>query len=305
MSMTSRAAIKQGFGLARRARSAVWILFFANLGLAALAAWPIYRGILRFTGHSLMSQTLAAGFSVDWLTDLAINSPGSLERYAALISLFGLFSILADSVLAGGVLACFRDPIQRPSLGDFCHDCTRYAWRLVRLMILGLICYWIVFRVLNQSLGNLADKWTRNWLDDRSVFWVKLVPVLLVLLGLGFVNLVMDYARIRLVMEDGPSAVEAFLASLGFSLSRIARAATVYAVPSLCGIALLGLYGLVMAWPPTHALLRGVSRPEIRQPLTVALLFIAQQAITLGRYWFRVATWGSEWSYFRSLKLET
>ncbi len=300
--MTSRAAIKHGFSLARRARSAVWILFFANLGLAALAAWPIYRGILRFTGHSLTNQTLAAGFSVDWLTDLAMNSPGSLERYATVITLFGLLSILVDSVLAGGVLACFRDPTQRRSLGDFFHDCSRYAWRLVRLMIIGLICYWIVFRVFNQSLGDLANKWTKNWLDDRSVFWVKFVPVLLVLLGLGFVNLVLDYARVRLVMEDGPSAVEAFLASFGFSLGRIGRAAIVYAVPSLCGIAVLGFYGLVRAWPQTHALLKGISQPEIRQPLTVALLFIVQQATILGRFWCRVATWGSEWSYYSSFR---
>ena len=50
--MTSRTAIWKGLGLARRAGTGVRILFFANLGLAALAAYPIYRGVLAFTGHS-------------------------------------------------------------------------------------------------------------------------------------------------------------------------------------------------------------------------------------------------------------
>ena len=287
--MTSGTAIRQGFSLARRARTGVWILFFANLGLAALASYPIYQGVRAFTGHSAMSQDLATGFSFDWLTDFAVNNPGSLERYARAIVIFGLLSIVVDSVLAGGVVASFREPAFR-SPGDFFRDCHRYGWRLVRLMIIGLIGYWIVFRLLNQGLGTLADRWTREWLDDRPVFWVKLMPSALTLLGLIFVNLVMDFARVRLVMEEGASAIEAFLASLGFSLARMRRAIVIYTVPSLCGIALLGLY-LFVAHLTHHV-------APVRQPLALAILFIGQQAIMLARYWFRVATWGGEWAFY-------
>ncbi|HEV2246226.1 MAG TPA: hypothetical protein VGW37_06205, partial [Terriglobia bacterium] len=68
------AAVRQGFRLIRRARSAVWILFAANMLLAVVAALPIYHGILKFTSHSLMSRNLLTGFSVDWLTDFAFNN---------------------------------------------------------------------------------------------------------------------------------------------------------------------------------------------------------------------------------------
>ena len=88
--MTTRAALKEGFDLARRASAGVWLLFLANLSLAAIAAIPIYRGILRSTGRSLMSQKLITGFQVEWLTDFAFNSPGSLDRYAAFITIIGL-----------------------------------------------------------------------------------------------------------------------------------------------------------------------------------------------------------------------
>jgi hypothetical protein len=273
----------------------VWILFFANLGLAALASYPIYQGVRAFTGRSAMSETLATGFSFDWLTDFAVNSPGSLERYATTIFILGLLSVLVDSVLAGGVVASFREPAFR-SPGDFFRDCRRYGWRLVRLMIIGLIGYWIVFRLLNQGLGALADKWTRQWLDDRPVFWVKLVPSVLTLLGLIFVNLVLDFARVRLVIEEGASAIEAFLASLGFCLTRMRRAIVIYAVPSLCGISLLGLY--LLAWPQARQIAYAPSGARIRQPLALAILFIGQQAIMLARYWFRVATWGGQWTFY-------
>jgi hypothetical protein len=288
-------AIWKGLGLARRARVGVWILFFANLGLAALAARPIHQTVLAFTGHSEMSETLATGFSTDWLTDFSFNNPGALDRYATNILIVGLISILVDSVLAGGVVASFREPALR-SMGDFFRDCRRYGWRLLRLTIIGLICYWLVFRLLNQGLGGLVDKWTRQWLDDRPVFWVKLAPSVLTLLGLLLVNLVMDFARVRLVMEEGTSAIEAFLASTGFSLKRLRAAAVVYAVPSLCGVALLGLYLLV--WPQARYICQALSGGETRRALMLAVLFVGQQAIMLARYWFRVATWGSEWTFY-------
>ena len=300
--MTSRAAIKQGFSLARRGRAAVWVLFLANLGLAALAALPIYRGILQFTGQSLMSQELLRGLPIDWLTDFSLNSPGSFDRYAAVIAVFGLLSIPVNTILAGGVLGRLRNLDTPFSLGEFVRDTCRYAWRLIRLMILGLICYWIVFRLLNQSLGNLIDKWTYDWQSDRADFWVRLGASLLLLFGLGFVNLIIDYARVRLVMEDGSSAAGAFLCSLGFCLTRLRRAVTVYALPTLCGLALLGLYRLAVPWSLINASVAEAGWTQYRGPLLVALLFIFQQVVMFGRYWFRVATWASEWSYYSGSK---
>jgi len=302
--MSVGAALKQGFTLARRFRSVVWIIFLINLGLAALAALPIYRGILRFTGHSLMSQTLLYGFSSEWLTDFIFNSPGSTDRYAAMIGLVGLLAIPVNTLLAGGVLGRLRrPPEQMTSLGDFFRDTARFAWRLLRLMLISLVCYWIVFRLLNQGLGDLAEKWTRQWESERLVFWVQLVPTILTLLALAFANLVIDFARVRLVLEDGPSAAEAFLASLGFSVSRLRKVLVVWAVPMLCGLALLVLYRLLLPWSFFNAPISpGGPWVQYREPLTLALLFIIQQAVMFGRYWFRVATWASEWAYYSGSK---
>jgi len=300
--MTSRAAIQQGFSLARRGRGAVWVLFLANLGLATLAALPIYRGILQFTGQSLMSQELLRGLPTDWLTDFSLNSPGSLGRYAAVIALVGLLSIPVNTILAGGVLGRLRNPDAPFSLGEFFRDTWRYAWRLIRLMILGLLCYWVVFRLLHQSLGNVIDKWTYDWQSDRADFWVRLGAALLLLLGVGLVNLILDYARVKLVMEDGSSAAGAFLSSLGFCLTRFRRAVTVYALPALCGLALLGLYRLVVPWSLINAPVAEAGWTQYRGPILVALLFLGQQVVMFGRYWFRVATWASEWSYYSGSK---
>jgi hypothetical protein len=269
-----------------------------NLGVASLAALPIYRGILGSTGSSLIGQTIARAFPRDWLVDFSINSPGSLDRYAGVITFLGLLTIPVNSILAAGVIGRFRAPASTFSLREFHRDTAAYAWRFLRLMAIGLVCYWLWFLVVNQGLGGFVRWLTRDWLDDRPVFWMRLGVDLLLLVGLVFVNLVMDFARVKLVLDDGSSAVEAFLASLGFSLGRFWKAVSVYAIPSLCGVALLGVYRLLVPWPLISRYLAELHAPRWHEPLTLALLFLGQQLVTFGRYWFRVATWASEWSFF-------
>ena len=294
--MSVGSSIRQGLSITRRSGSAVGILFLANLATAALAAFPIWRGIQLFTGSSLMGRELARGFSVDWLTDFALNSQGSFGRYGMLIVWMGFLSLALNSILAGGVLTRFKAPDLKYSLGDFFRHTGRYAWRLLRLLVIGLICYWIVFKLLNEKLGQWVDQWTDNWADDRAVFGARLAISLLVVLGLGFVNLVMDYARVRLVLEEGTGAIQAFLASLGFSLGRLKAAIGVYIVPSSLGLALLGVYRLLFPWGFTNATIAAGSHVHV--PLALAGLLVVQQLVMFGRYWFRVATWASEWALY-------
>jgi len=294
--MSVASSIGKGFSLARRSGPAVWILFLANLGLAALVGFPIYLNIQRFTGDSLMGREMARGFSADWLTDFAFSSQGSFDRYGKLIVVMGLVSLVLNSILAGGVLAHFRAPEQKYSFGDFFRSAAHYGWRLVRLLIIGLICYWIVFKLVNEKLGMWVDQRTGNWASDRSVFYAHLAVTLLVLVGLGFFNLVMDYARVRVVLEEGTGAIQAFLASLGFSLARFGKALGVYLVPSLCGLVLLAAYVLLFPWRVIDAAIAGGS--HFREPLALAGLFFAQQLVMFWRFWFRVATWASEWSLY-------
>jgi len=294
--MSVGSSVRQGLSITRRSASVVGILFLINLAVAALAAFPIYRGIRLFTGSSLMGGELLRGFPVDWLTDFTINSPGSFDRYAMFIVWTGFISLALNSILAGGVLTRFKAPGLRYSLGDFFRYAWRYAWPLLRLLVIGLICYWVVFRLLNQELRQAIDRWTEDWGDDRAVFWLRLIASLLVVLGLGFVNLVMDYARVRLVLEEGTGAMQAFLASLGFSLGRFKSAIGVYIVPSCLALALLGVYRLLFPWGFINARIGSAS--HLNQFLALASVLVVQQIVMFGRYWFRVATWASEWSLY-------
>ena len=291
-------AIRQGFRLARRSRSAVWILFGANMVLAVVAGLPIYHGILNFTSHSLMSRKLLTGFSVNWFTDFVFNSRGAFQQYAEVIMALGLIAMPVNAVLAGGVLSRFQRQTERFRLGVFFRDCRRYAWRMLLLMVIALLAYWAVFKYVNAGLGKFVDHTTLYWGDDRTVFLAHLGAALLVLLALAFVNLVVDFAQVRIVFGEGAGALQSFLAALGFSIGRLPRAIAVYAIPSLCGLALLVVYRLVTPWHMIHLALGATATTSNESLLVLALLFIGQQLVMFGRYWFRVATWASEWSLY-------
>ena len=300
--VSAKAAIRQGLRLARRSLSAVWILFASNLLLAGIAALPIYHGMLEFTSHSFMGRQLLTGFSVDWFTDFTFNNGGAIEHYAQFIMVLGMIALPVNAILAGGVLARFQRRQERFRLGAFFRDCGRYAWRMLWLMIIALLGYWVVFRFVSSGLGKLADQATLYWMNDRSAYAVHLAVGILVLLALAFVNLVVDFAQVRIVFGEGSGFLEAFLASLGFCIGRLPKAIVVYAVPSLCGFALLVIYRLVTPWHMIHAALGDATRTSYEALVVLTLLFIGQQLVMFGRYWFRVATWASEWSWFASTR---
>ena len=296
--VSARMSVRQGFQLARRSRSAVFILFGANLVLAAVAGLPIYHGILDFTSHSLMSRKLLTGFSLNWFTDFAFHRRGAIQQYAEVIMALGLIALPVNAVLAGGVLSRFQRQTERFRVGVFFRDCSRYAWRMLLLMVFALFAYWAVFKYVNAGLGGYVDHATLYWRNDRMAFLAHLGAAVLVLLALVFVNLVIDFAQVRIVFGEGSGTLESLLASLGFAIARLPRAIVVYAIPSLCGLGLLVVYRLITPWHMIHLALGETAGASYEPLLVLALLFIGQQIVMFGRYWFRVATWGSEWSLF-------
>ena len=76
----------------------------------------------------------------------------------------------------------------------------------------------------------------------------------------------------------------------------------VYAIPALCGLALLGVYRVLMPWPILHVALGDTSKDSYETALVLGALFLGQQLIMFGRYYFRVATWASEWSFYAGMR---
>ncbi len=279
-------ALRKGFSAARRRIGVARLVLGLNLLVAMFVALPLYYAIVKFTGHSKVATDLLQGFPPDWILDFRYNNPGWFTRFGQAVLAGGLISLLLNTLLAGGMLGALRNPQIFFPARDFFQDILRYGARLLRLLILGLVCYWVVFWVLNVGVRGLLERWAERSTNNLWISVIEVSLAVLILAGLFYINLILDFARIRLVLGEEQKVIGAFRGAWRFVRRRFFKCLTVYLVPGLAALALLGLYRLLMPLVPA-----GTS-------WGIMALFLLQQLVMFARYWLRMATWAGEWALF-------
>ncbi len=234
------AAYREGL---RRVTGAPWMwlgAWLATLLVAVPAAMVVREMIADHLGASLVAERVAAGVDVDWwqefraqasglgatfvpaivggaavlknLSDLADNA--RMETAAA-----GLVAVwlLVWSFFAGGVLDRYaRGRAMRAA--EFFAACGTHAGRLLRLGALAFLAYYVLFaHVYGWLFGQgLYATWTRDTTVERRAFVAHLLFQVVFFALVALVNLLVDYARVRLVVEDRRSAVFALVSAARF-----------------------------------------------------------------------------------------
>jgi hypothetical protein len=127
----------------------------------------------------------------------------------------------------------------------------------------------------------LYASWTRDTPVERRAFVLRAVLYAVFLALLTLVNLVIDYARVRLVVEDRRSAVFSLTAGARFVRRHFAGAATLYALNALGFLLVVAVYAAVApgagrtGWTLWLTLLVGQAYIALR--LAVKLGFYASQ----------------------------
>lgn len=271
--MTVWAAWRDGI---RRVNGAPAVL----LGMCTLTlfvALPLslaLRGLIAAQlGDSLFADALADGTSYDWWQEFLSQATGLGTTFVPSIIGFGAvlsnLSALLDNVpmattivgataawlvlwsfLSGGVLD--RYARMRPTRAPgFFAACGTHFWRFLRLGILAWLIYWVLFALLHPWLFEDAYPWiTRDLTVERTAFAIRTIAYLLFGSILILCNLVFDYARIRIVVEDRRSAIGAFVAGVRF-VRRHPSVLTLYLVNGGGFLLLALIYALVAPGAPS------------------------------------------------------
>jgi hypothetical protein len=229
-------AFADGLGRVARAPAVLVGAWLAMLALALpLALWM--RHLLEaHLGASLAADTLTRRVDFDWWQEFTFQATGlgttftpSILGFAAVLrnasdladatapdaalAAFLATWLLAWSFLAGGILDRYARR-RRTFAAGFFAACGTHFFRLVRLGLLALAAYAVLFLVVHPWLFDRLYPWaTRDLAVERTAFLAR--ASLYALFGglLVAVTLLFDYARVRIVVEDRRSAIGALLAS--------------------------------------------------------------------------------------------
>ena len=237
--------------------------------LAALPLTLTMRGLIETQlGRSLVADRAADGVNWQWWQEFSSQATGlgttftptilgfasSLDSLSSLLDAQGEILPVAAAVtiylltwifLSGGVLD--RYARQRPTrTHGFFAAAGVYFWRFLRLGAIATLVYWFLFAYVH---GKLFDQWfvavTRDLAVERHVFLWRAGMYLIFGALLAAANVLFDYAKVRLVVEDRRSAVGGVTAAFAFIARNPRQVFALYALNGLAFIVLLALWGLV------------------------------------------------------------
>lgn len=242
---------------------------FAMTFLLALPLAIMLRGALSaHLGSSLAAETAATGVNYDWWQEFAAQAVGlgttfspSVVGFAAVLdNVSGVLDARTPiapiatalvlymtgwAFLSGGIID--RYARQRPvrTHGFFAASGV-YFFRFLRLAAAAGLIYWWLFAYVHPWLfDEQFTNVTRGVSVERTAFLVRVVFYALFGALLLAINLVVDYAKVRIVVEDRRSVFGALSASLRFIRHHGRQVLALYALNTLTFLAVLAFWALL------------------------------------------------------------
>jgi hypothetical protein len=251
-----------------RAWLLVWAFTLAFAGVLVLPAAAILHADL---GHSLYAARMFGNFDPQWTAEFLFKTGNEpLITAPPLAAALALAYLLLMMFLNGGVLAVFTQS------SAFWPGCGRNFWRLLRLFLVSLVCYALVFAA-NLGLGKIGERIWGEGMVERPVVlfgWVRAGTIVVLVL---VVNMVFDYAKIRAVAQNST-----LFRSLAFVAKNFGRTATTYALLCVLAAALTVVY-----WCASSAL------PRTALGWLIVVL-VVQQIFVAVRVWVRLLFFASQ-----------
>ena len=304
-------ALFDGIGRVLSAPVLVGGVYLVTLLLAAPLTLALHDAIAAHLGASAAAAPAAAGVHWEWWEEFQAQARGFERTFTPSIIGFGAvlsnlsafvdgaapagglavavaFYLAAWTFLAGGILDRLA---RRRRLGGaaFFAACGTYFFRFLRLAVVAGLAYWLLFDLFHEwLLEDLYEYATRNVTVERTAFLVRIAGYALFGALVLPVNLLLDYAKIRAVVEDRRSMLGALLAAGRFVRRRPLSTGGLYVLNA-------ALFGLLLAG--YAAVDPGVGAPD-RTSVWTGLLI--GQAYVLARVATKLVFYASQTAYFQS-----
>jgi hypothetical protein len=307
--MTAPDAFRDGI---RRVNGAPMVLagmFALTLFVALPLSYALRGMIAAHLGQSLAAEQAAAGTNYDWWQEFSAQAWGLATTFvpsivgfgAVLDNLSGLLDntrlattiagataawLVLWSFLSGGVIDRFARGRPTRAHGFFA-ACGIHFWRFLRVGAFAWLAYAFLFQyvhgwIFTEAVGAL----TRDVTVERTAFAYRMGGYLVFGFLLVLCNLVFDYARVRIVVEDRRSAIGALLAGARFAGRHALAVGGLYGLNAVAFLLLVSIYAVIAPGAPGSG-------------LSMWLVFALGEAYILARHYLKLLFYASETAFFQ------
>ncbi len=160
----------------------------------------------------------------------------------------------------GGILHTLRQPqpvhpedIAQKFLPRFFQGGGKYFGRFFRLWIFSLIL-WVAFIFVNIVLTSIGKLLTADGTNERMIVAVFIARIAVALFLALLIKMILDYARIKIVVEERIDIYRSFLVTLKFVFHNLGKTLILFYLLFLTAIALTAALFLLKSGIPTSTL---------------------------------------------------
>jgi hypothetical protein len=213
-------------------------------GLAAVAdQWLInvlFASLIYFQFSAYMNQVLSRSaaaanflktFDMNTFFELLIHTGEKLNTIVSLAILLLIGYIFASVFLNGGILFTLIHPRKtekRRRLAPlFFEGGGKFFGRFLRLLIYSLIL-WLGIIIVILIFDMILKPITKGGTNEVLLFYLILVRVVIALLLIFLVKMIVDYARIKIVVEDSRKVFRPLFQAVGFVFRKLGSTLAIY-----------------------------------------------------------------------------
>jgi hypothetical protein len=308
--MTTSQAITFGLRATWRNKWMVLIFFGCNLLMAAAIAAPMHVAIADHLGNSMMGEKMAQGFDYFWLTEFQLAHAPLLKSFSIAIVWGSVLFLALNTVLSAGAFEVFRStvaPRSNPAVSDFAAEeagsrfpglhafgrgVGKYFLRFARITIIASVFYFVAFWFWQNIMALGVDRLFEDAVAERGHFYTEWLRWALLIFTVFVVNMIVEYAKADMVIDEHNSAFGAIGHAAGFVFANFGRVLAIYLSLGLLTLLAIFLYSVFARFFPQSSV------------ATVFIWFLVAQALLWMRWMFRLSSWAAAVAYYSSRRAQ-
>ncbi|MCY3775611.1 MAG: hypothetical protein OXH11_06480 [Candidatus Aminicenantes bacterium] len=310
--MTLTGCVAQGWRNLSAHKKSILYLYLVILGSASILLLPFMETFESSLGAGVYRERLVTALDYDWYQLFRDRTRGAAESFGpwvlgagpflhtlevlledgfgklppAVLGAVAVYLLLHTFVLSAAVSSLHLHPGGGSTRG-FLRNGADFFGRFLRLSVLALLLYWCL-RQLLIPVDGWVDSYSGAAATEVTGFYLSLARYLLVLVLVLLLDLILDYARIKVVLEDRTSILLAVLAAARFCAMNFLGATGLY----------LLLVCFTLIWAGIYL---GVDRlVDDHYWGGILVAFVVQQIYMLGRMALKLLGFGAQIQFVKS-----